>query len=133
MLGVEYSVDMFTSYQIRRKRKICIEVDPYYAKRKLVEDFNQFFGLKFTANENEDYIYAMIDNQYATNLEASPLGHRDIWEKGLIPVGEYSLKDSQNVEIFRNAYKKSVEIIRKRVIILTGATISEYDSFLLTL
>lgn len=108
-----YTLDLFTAYNVRKLRKVCIKQDPRYADKKLVEDYNELFAIDFeVALELVDYMDVFILNHIAFKIapKTVKLDRRSSIGKS---------------EKFYEAYEHARRVISHKVRVETGAIFSQ--------
>ena len=113
------TVDLFTEFRIRSKRINCVEYNKNYAKQWLVNKYNDSNILEF----RNPISFGHFKNIFILNYIAFQIGSENV---NLLNLSLY-LNDENDINILIETFIESRQIIRDKVIFLTGARPSKQD------
>jgi len=122
----DLAADPFTEYHIRNNRNICVAYNKNYAAEYLIKWYNTIVNTNMNDEiKLEDIIYVATLNYIA--IEVAPLTGYNKEIEGT--KGIYNLSDQNALRtIIIPVFELSKEIIKKYIMQLTGAKLSEDDS-----
>ena len=107
-------VDLFTEYRIRSKRTICLDYNKNYANEYLINEYNEKISGEFEdINSYEDVKNILIINYIAYFISNKQI---DLFKMRIV-----RLTDKNKIEILIQHFRESKEVIRNKIIDLTGA------------
>ena len=114
-----------TEYRIRSKRTICLDYNKNYANEYLINEYNEKIAGEFEdINSFED-----VKNIFIINYIAYFISNKQI---ELLEI-RFDLTNKNNTEILVRHFHESREIIRNKIIDLTGAKLSKENPYYLIL
>ena len=118
-------VDLFTEYRIRSKRTICLDYNKNYANEYLINEYNEKI-----VGEFEDIIsFEDVKNIFIINYIAYFISNKQIELLEIM----VDLTNKNNTEILVRHFHESREVIRNKIIALTGAKLSKENPYYLIL